>query len=133
MSLDGLLIAAAILIGFIFLAFTIERSLKDMTDDVQAALERLTTDVSTVITDVAQALRDATTPTTDPATAAAIIAQAERLEAFDATLPKPASTQLGGAGDDTTTAGGAAGDTVEGGAGANTVAAGGGSDTVEGG
>jgi DNA-binding ferritin-like protein len=86
LNIGQLLIASAILGA----AVLISRSLNHMSEAVTTALDRLTTDISTVITDVAAAIRDAAGNSTDPATADAINAQAQRLEDFDASLHAPA-------------------------------------------
>lgn len=81
------LLCAVLAIGFTALTWSICRMSKALED----AIARLTTEVNETLTDVAEALRKAAEATDDTAAADAIGAQADRLDAFQATLtPAPA-------------------------------------------
>lgn len=88
----AVLVSATTLLSALILARGIHRMTQALTD----AVNRLTIEVTETLDDVAQALRDAANNTDDEAAAAAINAQADRLDAFQATLPQGEDTVAGG-------------------------------------
>lgn len=81
----------AVVLGFALTAWRINA----MSEALTTAINRLTTEVSETLEDVAAALREAANNTGDQAAADAINAQADRLDAFQATLPKGDDTVSG--------------------------------------
>jgi outer membrane murein-binding lipoprotein Lpp len=81
----------AVVLGFALTAWRINV----MSEALTTAINRLTTEVTETLDDVAQVLRDIANNTGDQQAADAINAQADRLDAFQATLPKGTDTQPG--------------------------------------